>query len=63
MPAGTQDADDRSEDWTIERALTLLEEALDIIDRREAPPEIGARLQEVIEQVQALHAPRPRLLS
>jgi hypothetical protein len=63
MPAGTQDADDLSEDWTIERALALLEQALEIIDHRTAPPEIGARLQEIIEQVQELKGPRPRLLS
>ncbi|GAA4747527.1 hypothetical protein GCM10023264_11580 [Sphingomonas daechungensis] len=56
MPAVSQEADDPSEDWTMQRALALLEQALVIIDRWDASPAVGARLQQVIEDVQELSA-------
>lgn len=58
MAAVSQDADSPSEDWTIERALLLLEQALEIIDHLADRPAIGARLQEVIEEVRELKLPR-----
>ena len=51
MSALSQDADGPSEDWTAERAILLLEQALEIIDRWDASPAIGARLQQVIDDV------------
>lgn len=57
MPAAGQEADGPSDQWTVERALLLLEQALEIIDHRVDCPAIGARLQEVIEAVQDLAAP------
>lgn len=58
MAAVSQDADGPLEDWTIERALLLLEQALEIIDHWADRPAIGARLQEVIDEVQELDLPR-----
>jgi hypothetical protein len=40
---------DRSQSHTIKDALASLEQSLRILDKRNAPPHIGARLQEVIE--------------
>lgn len=40
----------------MQRALALLEQALVIIDRWDASPAVGARLQQVIEDVQELSA-------
>jgi hypothetical protein len=40
---------DRPQNQTIEHVLALLEQALTILDERDSPPHIGARLQEVIE--------------
>ena len=57
MPAVNQGADDASEDWSVNRALLLLEQALQIIDHWADTPAIGARLQEVIESVQDLDTP------
>lgn len=42
---------DRSQSHTIEDALTLLEQSLRILDERNAPAQIGARLEEVIESL------------
>lgn len=39
----------------IQRALTLLTEALALIDAIDVRPEIGARLQEVIEALRKEH--------
>lgn len=58
MPVGSQGAEGPSDDWTVERAILLLEQALEIIDHWAGSPEIGARLQEIIEQVQELEGPR-----
>ncbi len=38
----------------VARALVLLEEALELLDRASAPPEVGASLQATINQVQSL---------
>ncbi len=39
---------------SVGRALALLQEALEIVDSIGAPPEIGARLQEVIDSLEDL---------
>ena len=52
MPAASQGADDSSEDFTVERALTLLDQALEIIDGWGDCPAIGARLQQVVDEVE-----------
>lgn len=52
MSAVSQDADGPSEDWTAQRAILLLEQALEIIDRWGDSPAIGARLQQIIDDVQ-----------
>ena len=57
MPAANQGADDPAQDWTVARALLLLEQALEIIDAWGNSPAIGARLQHVIDDVQALEPP------
>jgi hypothetical protein len=57
MPAVSQGADGPSDQWTVERALLLLEQTLEIIDHWADHPAIGARLQEVIEAIQHLDAP------
>jgi hypothetical protein len=44
---------DRAQNGTIEDALASIEEALRILDERDSPPHIGARLQEVIESLKA----------
>ena len=57
MPAVNQGAEDAPENWTVDRALMLLEQALEIIDHWADTPAIGARLQEVIESLQDLDIP------
>jgi hypothetical protein len=52
MPAASQGAEDSPEDWSSDRALSLLEQALEIIDRWGDSPAIGARLQQVLEDVE-----------
>ena len=52
MPAASQGADDSSEDLTVDRALALLEQALQIVDRWGDCPAIGARLQQVVDEVE-----------
>ena len=51
MSALSQNADGPSEDWTGERAILLLEQALQIIDHWGGSPAIGARIQQVIDEV------------
>ena len=51
MSAVSQNADGPSQDWTAERAILLLEQALEIIDRWDDSQAIGARLQHVIDEV------------
>lgn len=48
-------ADDngRSHQKDLGNAVSLLEQALALLDGSEAPPEIGARLQEVIDALRA----------
>jgi hypothetical protein len=36
-------------------ALTLLSDALDVLDQAKAPPEFGARLSALIEQLRQLN--------
>ena len=52
MPAAVQGAEDLPEDWTAERVLGLLEQALEIIDHWGDCPAIGARLQQVVDDVE-----------
>lgn len=52
MPAATQDADGRDEDLTVGRILVLLQEALEIADELDDRPEIGARLQGLIDSLE-----------
>lgn len=42
---------------SIGRALALLQETLEIVDSIDAPPEIGARIQEVIDALEELQGP------
>lgn len=49
MPAAIQGADGRDIDLTVDHALSLLQEALGIVDHLGDCPEIGARLQHVID--------------
>ena len=51
MSALSQDADGPSEDWTADRVIVLLEGALKIIDRWGDRPAMGARLQQIIDDV------------
>lgn len=51
MPAATQGADDSSRDERLQRAITLLSQALSLIDQLEEYPELGARLQGLIEDL------------
>ena len=52
MAAASQGADTMAEDWSVERALALLEQALQIVDRWGDSPAIGARLQQVVDEVE-----------
>jgi hypothetical protein len=52
MPAATQGAQDSPGHWTAERALELLEQALEIVDHWGDSPSIGARLQQVVDEVE-----------
>lgn len=52
MPAASQGADDSPENWSVDRALVLLEQALEIVDRWGDCPAIGARLQQVVDEVE-----------
>jgi hypothetical protein len=51
MSALSPNADGPSQDRTGERAILLLEQALEIIDHWGDSPAIGARLQQVIDEV------------
>ena len=50
MPAANQDADRSSREDQVDRALSLMGEALDILDNLGGVPELAARLDEVIER-------------
>ena len=52
MPAASQGADDRSDRWSVDRAILLLEEALEIVDHWGDCPAIGARLQQVVDEIE-----------
>jgi hypothetical protein len=52
MSAST--AHDKGHGVSLKDALALLEQALEILDSKSVSPEVGARLQEVIEQLRAL---------
>lgn len=56
MLAPSNGADDVPDQWSVGHAATLLEKALEIIDRWDDCPEIGARLQQVIEDVRERQA-------
>ena len=51
MPAANQDADPASAQAPLDRAMSMLVEALEILDSAEVPFELGARLQGVIESL------------
>ena len=51
MAAASQDAGPASDQAPFERALSMLVEALEILDSEDVPPEFGARLQGVIEEL------------
>jgi hypothetical protein len=51
MSASTAPDDDRGVD--LREALAHLEQALEIIDSKKVSPAVGARLQEVIDQLKA----------
>lgn len=68
--AVTRDADHASGDGALHAALTMLNDALRIMDGNDVPPEIGARLQLVIEELEdhskasgATHPPAPTIVS
>ena len=52
MPAASPGADGSPEDRTVERALALLEQALQIVDHWGDCPAIGARLQQVVDELE-----------
>ena len=54
MSAGSavQDSNDTASDRSVNRAIALCAEALEICDALDVTPEIGARLQEVINALQ-----------
>ena len=54
MSASTAQDDGRGLD--LKEALAHLEQALEILDSTKVSPAVGARLQEVIEQLKAIHA-------
>jgi hypothetical protein len=51
MKAANQDADTTSQ-TPLERAVEMLVGALEILDAHNVPPELGARLQGVIEELE-----------
>ena len=54
MGASTAQIDGRG--LNLEDALAHLEQALEILDAKKVSPDVGARLQEVIEQLRAPNA-------
>jgi hypothetical protein len=52
MPAASQDADGQHDERTVGDVLILLERALEIIDQWGDCPEVGARLQHVIDSLE-----------
>ena len=54
MGASNAQGDGRGQDHR--DALAHLEQALDILDSKKVSPDIGARLQEVIDRLKALDA-------
>lgn len=56
MLAPSNGADDVPDPWSVDHAAALLEKALEIIDHWDDCPEIGARLQQVIEDVKERQA-------
>jgi hypothetical protein len=51
MTAANRDAGPASDDAPLERALSMLANALEILDAEGVPPEFGARLQGVVEEL------------
>jgi hypothetical protein len=51
MAAANRDAGPASDQAPFDRALSMLVEALEILDAEGVPPEFGARLQGVIEEL------------
>lgn len=52
MPAASQGVDEQQDDWSEERALRLLEQALEIVDHWNDNPALGARLQQVVDEIE-----------
>lgn len=57
MPAAGQDADGASTDERVERALTHLVNALNIVDTIPGSSNVGAKIQEAIEALEELGCP------
>lgn len=56
MTAAAQEPDGSTGGVSVERALALLEEALQILDALGDCPEVGARLQHIIEALEERRA-------
>lgn len=52
MPANDLDAENLAPDPTLARVLSLLEDALQELDSLGSYPEAGARLQQIIDEVE-----------
>lgn len=52
MPGTTHDGDRSSDEARLERVLVLLSESLEILDGLGDFPDLGARLQQVIESLE-----------
>ena len=50
VPSGAEDNGTRHDD--VEEALSLLKQALDLLDKNNAPPEIAARVQQAIDSAE-----------
>jgi hypothetical protein len=55
MPAADRGADQPERAESISRAIGLLVEALEILDDQSYRPDLGARLQGIIDDLQAGH--------
>jgi hypothetical protein len=51
MPASMQEVDRMPRSVQVERVITLLNEALDLVDDLADRPDIGARLQHVLDSL------------
>jgi hypothetical protein len=56
MPAARRCTGEVTDRDTVDQAISMLIEALRILDEKKSPPEIGARLQGVIDDLREYHA-------